>query len=443
MIDFQRFILKNGLRVLIHEDNSTPLVAISILYDVGSRDENPLRTGFAHLFEHLMFAGSANVPDFDLPIQLAGGENNAFTNNDMTNFYATVPAENLETLLWIESDRMLKLNINARSLNVQRKVVVEEFKETTLNEPYGDMWHHMSDMVYTKHTYRWPVIGLEPKHIEEASLTDVKDFYKKFYVPNNAIVVVAGNLEKSAVDFDIETASYDISDSVIPGFLEDKANVLRVARRIEQWFGDIPQGQVSIRKLPQEPKHTQQVRRVVESNVPVEALYMAFLSPARKEESYYAVDLLTDVLSNGSSSRFYRRLLKERRIFSEIDCFQTGNIDPGVIMIEGKPTDGVSLEQAEAAIWEELDILKKELITEQELQKLKNKIESQQAFGDAGALNKAMNLTYYELLGDANLINTEIEKYNSITINDIQLAAQQIFTPENSAVLYYKPKKNL
>jgi predicted Zn-dependent peptidase len=442
MIDFQRFVLKNGLRVLIHEDNSTPLVALSLLYDVGSRDENPLRTGFAHLFEHLMFAGSANVPDFDLPIQLAGGENNAFTNNDMTNFYATVPAENLETLLWIESDRMLKLNINARSLNVQRKVVVEEFKETTLNEPYGDMWHHISEMLYTTHTYRWPVIGLEPKHIEEASLTDVKNFYKNFYVPNNAILVIAGNLEKSTVDFDIETASYQLEESVIPRFLEGQANILRIARRIEQWFGHIPTGEVPIRQLPQEPTHTQQVRKVVESNVPVEALYMAFLSPARKDESYYAVDLLTDVLSNGSSSRFYRRLLKEQRLFSEIDCFQTGNIDPGVILIEGKPAEGVTLEQAEAALWAELNLLKKELIADHELQKLKNKIESQQAFGDAGALNKAMNITYYELLGDANLINTEIEKYNTITITDIQTVAQQFFTPENSAVLYYKPKKN-
>ena len=260
-------------------------------------------------------------------------------------------------------------------------------------------------------------------------------------MPNNAILVIAGNLEKSAVDFDVETASYHLDGSVIPGFLDGQANVLRVARRIEQWFGNISMGEVPTRQLPKEPPHTQQVRKVVESNVPVEALYMAFLSPARKDESYYAVDLLTDVLSNGSSSRFYRRLLKEQRIFSEIDCFQTGNIDPGVIMIEGKPTEGVSLEQAEATIWAELNLLKKELIADHELQKLKNKIESQQAFGDAGALNKAMNITYYELLGDANLINTEIEKYNKITINNIQLAAQQFFTLENSAVVYYKPKK--
>ena len=416
MIDFQRFILNNGLRVIVHEDNSTPLVAVNLLYDVGSRDENPTRTGFAHLFEHLMFAGSANVPDFDQPIQHAGGENNAFTNNDMTNFYASVPAENLETLLWIESDRMLALSINARTFNVQRKVVVEEFNETTLNEPYGDMWHLMSDMVYKVHPYRWPVIGLEPKHIEEANLTEVKDFYKKFYVPNNAILVVAGNFEKC-------------------GGTEG------VVQRIENWFGNISKGAVPLRELPLEPRQTSQIRKIVESNVPLEALYIAFRSPARRDDDYYTVDLLTDVLSNGSSSRFYRRLLKEQRLFSEIDCFQIGNIDPSVVVIEGKPSEGTSLEKAEAAIWEELELLKNDLIAENELQKLKNKIESQQAFGDAGALNKAMNLAYYELLGDANLINTEINNYNKVSAQDIQRVAKEIFTKENSAVLFYKPKK--
>lgn len=416
MIEFQKIILNNGLRVIIHQDNSTPLVAVNVLYDVGSRDENPTRTGFAHLFEHMMFAGSVNVPDFDQPIQQAGGENNAFTNNDMTNFYASVPAENLETLLWIESDRMYSLSINARTFKVQRKVVVEEFKETTLNEPYGDMWHLMSEMVYKVHPYRWPVIGLEPKHIEEATLAEVKDFYRKFYVPNNAILVVAGNLEKC-------------------GGTEG------VMKRIENWFGNIPKGKVPPRLLPMEPRQTAPLHRVVESNVPLEALYIAFCSPARRDEDYYAVDLLTDVLSNGSSSRLYRRLLKEQRIFSEIDCFQMGNLDPSVIIIEGKPSEGISLEKAEEAIWEELDLMKNEFISDKELQKLKNRIESQQAFSDAGALNKAMNLAYYELLEDANLINVEIDHYNRITAEDIQRVAKEIFTKENSAVLYYKPKK--
>jgi zinc protease len=417
MIEFKRVVLENGLRVLVHEDNSTPVVAVNLLYDVGSRDENPERTGFAHLFEHLMFSGSKNAKEFDTFIQQAGGESNAFTNTDMTNFYATVPAENLETLLWLESDRMLALNINNKALNTQRKVVVEEFKETTLDEPYGDVWHHLSDMVYKKHPYRWPVIGLEPRHIEEATLIDVKDFYKKHYTPNNAIIVVTGNLEKAG-------------------------NTEGVIRKVEKWFGDIPKGDVPSRNLPKEPQQKKSVRKIVEANVPVEALYLAFRSPDRLDKEYYATDLLTDILSSGSSSRFYRRLLKEKRLFSEIDCYLTGSIDPGIILIEGKNTEGVTLEAAEEAIWAELETLKHELVSETELQKLKNKIESQQAFGDAGALNKAMNIAYFELIGNANLINEEAGKYNVITAEDIQKAAQTMFKKENSSVLIYKPKKS-
>jgi zinc protease len=416
MIEFKRVVLENGLRVLVHEDNSTPVVAVNLLYDVGSRDENPERTGFAHLFEHLMFSGSKNAKEFDTFIQQAGGESNAFTNTDMTNFYATVPAENLETLLWLESDRMLALNINNKALNTQRKVVVEEFKETTLDEPYGDVWHHLSDMVYKKHPYRWPVIGLEPRHIEEATLTDVKDFYEKHYTPNNAIIVITGNLEKAG-------------------------NTEGVIRKVEKWFADIPKGDVPSRNLPKEPQQKKSIRKIVEANVPMEAIYLAFRSPDRLDKAYYATDLLTDILSSGSSSRFYRRLLKEKRLFSEIDCYLTGSIDPGIILIEGKNTEGVTLEAAEEAIWAELETLKHELVSETELQKLKNKIESQQAFGDAGALNKAMNLAYYELIGNANLINEEAKKYNIITVEDIQKAAQKMFRKENSSVLIYKPKK--
>jgi zinc protease len=423
MIDFQRYILSNGLRVILHEDNSTPLISVNLLYDVGSRDENPIRTGFAHLFEHLMFAGSKNAPDYDMPIQQAGGENNAFTNNDMTNFYATVPAENLETLLWLESDRMLALNINARSFNVQRKVVIEEFKETTLNEPYGDMWHHLSAMTYKQHPYRWPVIGLEPKHIEEATLTDVKDFYKKYYVPNNAILVIAGNFEKCGSMEHPETIGTE-----------------GVRQKVEHWFSTIPRTELPPRQLIQEPVQNDERRIILEANVPLDALFMAFHAPARNDADYYAVDLLTDVLSNGSSSRFYRRLLKDRRSVSEIDCSQAGYLDPSLVIIDAKPTEGGSLEAIETEIWAELETLKNEPIAERELQKLKNKMESQQTFSDASAINKAMNLAFYELMGDAQLINTEIEHYKAVTVADIQRVAGQIFRKENSSVLYYKAK---
>ena len=416
MIDFQRFILENGLRVLVHEDLATPLVAVNLLYDVGSRDENPERTGFAHLFEHLMFGGSKNAPDFDSPIQSAGGENNAFTNNDMTNFYATVPAENLETLLWLESDRMLALKVNKTALKTQRKVVVEEFKETTLNEPYGDVWHHLGDMTYKVHPYRWPVIGLVPQHVEDATLADVQDFYKRFYVPNNAILVISGNFQKV-------------------GGTEG------VQRMVEKWFGNVPKGDVSPRNLPQEPQQTAAIRRTVEAAVPLDALYLAFHVPARIDPDYYALDLMTDILAGGASSRFYQKLVKKDRVFTELDCYQTSYLDPGLVVIEGKPTEGVSLEAAEAAIWAELAVLKRAPIADVELQKLKNRAESQQAFGDVGAANKAMNLAFYELIGDANLINTEIDRYNSVEIKDIQRVANDIFRLDNSTLLFYKAKK--
>ena len=416
MIDFQRFILNNGLRVLVHEDLATPLVAVNLLYDVGSRDENPERTGFAHLFEHLMFGGSKNAPDFDAPIQSAGGENNAFTNNDMTNFYATVPAENLETLLWLESDRMLALKVNKTALKTQRKVVVEEFKETTLNEPYGDVWHHLGDMTYKVHPYRWPVIGLVPQHVEDATLADVQDFYKRFYVPNNAILVISGNFQKV-------------------GGTEG------VQRMVEKWFDNVPKGDITTRRLPQEPPQTAAVRRTVEAAVPLDALYLAFHAPARIDPDYYALDLMTDILASGASSRFYQKLVKKDRIFTELDCYQTGYLDPGLIVIEGKPTEGVTLEAAEAAIWAELAVLKSEPIADVELQKLKNRAESQQVFGDVGAANKAMNLAFYELIGDANLINTEIDRYNSVEIKDIQRVANDIFRTDNSTLLFYKAKK--
>ena len=417
MIQYQKHTLENGLRILIHEDNSTPLVAVNLLYNVGSRDESPEKTGFAHLFEHLMFGGSKNAIDFDDPIQRAGGENNAFTNSDMTNFYATVPAENLETLLWLESDRMLALRINKRSLNVQRKVVVEEFKETTLNEPYGDVWHIIGEMVFKIHPYRWPVIGLTPQHIEDATLEDVKDFFKAFYVPNNAILTVAGNFSK------IHQGTEGVKSLV------------------EKWFGSVPAGNVPLRNLPQEPPQTAEIRRTVEANVPIDALYMLFRAPERVHPDFYALDLLTDVLANGTSSRLFRKLLKEKRLCSEIDCSQTGNLDPGIVIIDCKPTEGVTLEELEEAIWAELELIKNEPIDEVELQKLKNRVESQQTFGDVGALNKAMNLTFYELIGDSDLINTEIEHYQAVQVTDIQRVANDIFRKESTSILYYKAKK--
>lgn len=413
MITYNRFTLSNGLRVLVHEDDSTPMVAVNVTYNVGSRDENPERTGFAHLFEHLMFGGSANIPDFDDPIQMAGGENNAFTNSDMTSFYDILPTQNIETAFWLESDRMLSLNFDPKVLATQQKVVVEEFKETCLNQPYGDSWHHLSDMAYRVHPYRWPTIGLEPKHIEDATLEDVKDFYFKYYRPNNAILVVSGNIKTK----DVRALA-------------------------EKWFGDIPSGEVPKRNLPVEPPQQAMQRRISETaNVPLDAFYLAFHMPGRVDRDYYVADLLSDVLSNGQSSRLFRRLLKEKQLFSSIDCYVSGSFDPGLFIIEGKPNEGVALETAKNAIWEELEQLKLHMILDSELQKLQNKVESNLLFSETNVLNKAINLAFFESLDDASLINDEAKLYQSVTTEDIQRMAKQTFTQENCSELIYIAKK--
>ena len=411
MIKFERFELQNGLRVIVHEDDSTPMVAVNVLYNVGARDESPEKTGFAHLFEHLMFGGSANVTDFDTPIQMAGGDNNAFTNNDITNFYEVLPAENLETAFWLESDRMMALNFDEEVLEVQRKVVLEEFKETCLNEPYGDVWHHIADMAYKVHPYRWPTIGKVPKHVEDATIDDVKAFFYTHYRPNNAILSVAGRVKA-----------------------ED------VQRLAEKWFGEIPRGPERKRQLPQEPPQKRLEKRVNEANVPVDALYLAFHMPSRDQRDYYVVDLISDVLSNGSSSRLYRRLLKEQQLFSTIDCYVTGSIDPGLLVIEGQPAEGITLDEAANAIWKELELLKAAPIPERELQKLKNKVESTLIFSELNVVNKAMNLGFFELLGNAELINQEAALYQEITSEDIHRVANLILTEDNCSELYYKAK---
>lgn len=408
MIKYERFQLDNGLKVIVHEDDSTPMVAINLLYKVGARDESPDKTGFAHLFEHLMFSGSSNVPDFDDPIQMAGGENNAFTNNDITNFYDVVPAENMEVVFWLESDRMLSLNINEQSLDVQRKVVAEEFKESCLNQPYGDAWHHISELAYKVHPYRWPTIGKIIKHIEEATLEDVKSFYEKHYRPNNAVLAVAG-----------------------------KVTLEEVKALAEKWFGDIPKGNVHDRTIPKEPIQKEFHQRIQNAKVPSNAMYLAFHGPGRQEDSYYTFDLLSDVLCNGNSSRLFRRLLKERRLFTEIDAYITGSIDPGLLIIEGKPSEGISLEEAEAAIWEELDLIKAELVDELELQKVKNKVESTLIFSEASVLNKAINLAFFEAMDRPELVNEEVLQYQKVTREGLQQLAREVLTRENCSEVYY------
>ncbi|HYV55840.1 MAG TPA: pitrilysin family protein [Chitinophagaceae bacterium] len=408
MIQFERFTLANGLRVIVHRDTSTPMAVVNVLYDVGARDEDPNKTGFAHLFEHLMFGGSLHIENYDEPLQMAGGENNAYTTNDLTNYYIQLPAENIETAFWLESDRMLSLAFGEKSLDVQRKVVCEEFKEHYINKPYGDAWHKMRELAYEVHPYRWMTIGKELSHVEKAKLEDVKDFFFKFYRPVNAILVVAGNV-----------------------------TVEQAKRLSEKWFGDIPAGEKYNRQLPQEPLQTKARTLEIKAEVPLDALYKAWHISSRLDKKYYITDLITDILSGGGSSRLYHSLVKEKKLFSNIECYHFGSIDNGLLAIEGKLVRGVKMQEAEKAINEELENMKRELVSEAELQKVKNKTESTIAFEDMSVMNRANSLAFYELLGDAELMNTELEKYASVTTEDILNESKNIFREENSSTLYY------
>ena len=409
MITINRKILDNGLRIVHSEDKDTRMVAINVLYDVGARDEHPEHTGFAHLFEHLMFGGSIHIPDYDTHVQNAGGENNAWTNNDITNYYITLPKQNVETGFWLESDRMLSLDFNEKSLEVQRHVVIEEFKQRNLNQPYGDVGHLVRGMAFQKHPYQWPTIGKEPAHIENATLDEVKDFFFRFYAPNNAILSVTGNIS----------------------FEETVALA-------EKWFGPIPRRDVRLRNLPEEPQQTEERRLVVERNVPVDALYMAFHKCDRRHPDYHTFDLMSDILCNGRSSRLIQHLVQQKQVFSSIDAYISGSIDNGLIQIGGKPAPGVSLEEAEAAVWQELEAMKTERIDESELEKVKNRYESEQIFSNINYLNVATNLAFFELIGQAEDINHEVEKYRAITAERIMEVSKQTFVRENCSVLYYK-----
>jgi zinc protease len=408
MIQYEKFTLDNGLRVLVHTDTSTPMAVVNVIYDVGAKDENPEKTGFAHLFEHLMFGGSINIPTYDEPLQVAGGENNAFTTNDLTNYYCQLPAENIETAFWLESDRMLSLAFDAKSLDVQRKVVCEEFKEHYINKPYGDVWHKMRALAYSEHPYRWMTIGKELKHVEDATLQDVKDFFYKHYTPVNAILVVAGNITAEAV----KTLA-------------------------EKWFGPIPAGTKYLRNLPVEPPQMAPRMAEVKANVPIDALYKCWHICSRLDDRYYVTDLITEILSGGGSSRLFQALVKEKQLFSNIECSNSGSTDAGLLSIEGKLVKGVQMKDAEAALMEEIYTLQQKGITEKELQKVKNKTESSLAFEDMSVMSRATNLAMYELLGDAELINTELNKYQAVTTEQLLNESKAIFNENNCSTLYY------
>tara|TARA_R110001592_G_scaffold37439_3_gene124873 strand:- start:4489 stop:5724 length:1236 start_codon:yes stop_codon:yes gene_type:complete len=411
MIVFEKFELDNGLKVIVHKDITTPIVVFNLLYDVGARDENESQTGFAHLFEHLMFGGSISIPNFDEPLQAVGGDNNAFTSNDITNYYITLPKENIETAFWLDSDRMLSLAFTEKSLEVQRQVVIEEFKQNYLNQPYGDVWLLLRPLAYQEHPYKWATIGKEISHIENATMQDVKDFFYKHYLPNNAILVVAGDVE---------------SDNI--------------KQLCEKWFGDIKAGNVPQRNLPKEPQQTEERRLKVIRDVPSNSIYKAYKMCKRTHPDYFAADLLSDILSLGDSSRLYKILIKEQKLFSDINAYVMGSSDEGLFVISGHLSDGVSFEEAEAAIIKELERIKSSSLTETELQKVKNKQESAREFSETSVLTKAMNLAFAELNGNANLINTEAEKYSQVSVDDVKRIANQILIPTNCSTLIYAKK---
>lgn len=409
MIAYSEFTLDNGLRVIVHEDHTVQIAVMNILYDVGSRDEDENKTGFAHLFEHLMFGGSVNIPNYDEPLQRVGGENNAFTNTDITNYYLTVPAANIETGFWLESDRMLSLSFDPNVLEVQRKVVIEEFKQRYLNQPYGDVWLKLRPLVYQVHPYKWATIGKDISHIERATMDDVKEFFFSHYIPNNAVLVVAGNV-----------------------------TVDQVRRLAEKWFGPIPAGQKKKRVLQAEPAQTNKRQLVVEANVPANAFYKAYHMPGRFHSDYFAVDLLSDVLGRGQSSRLYNTLVKEKEIFTSLSSFVMGTLDPGLLAISGRVKDGISLEQAEVEVQQVVSGIVKNGVEQEELEKVKNQSQTTFEFDEVEVMNRAMNLAFASLSGDVGRVNQEREMMNEVTMHDIKRVAEQILTEENASVMHYK-----
>ena len=409
---YEKFVLNNGLQVVVHEDHSTKVAVLNVLYNVGSRDEDENKTGFAHLFEHLMFGGSVNIPSYDEPLQKVGGENNAFTTPDYTNYYVSIPSNNIETAFWLESDRMLSLAFDPQSLEVQRKVVIEEFKQRYLDQPYGDAWLNMKPMAYKTHPYRWNTIGKEISHIEEATMEDVKAFFRKFYIPNNAILVVAG-------DVDLE----------------------QVKGLAEKWFGPISAGETYNRDLPQEPMQIEERKQTVEGKVPMNAFYRAYHMPDRSSNKYHSIDLLSDVLGRGKSSRLYTKLVKETKLLTSVSASITGSIEPGLLVISGKLKDQVTFDEVDQIVDAEIAALLKEGLKPEELEKVKMQAESSHVFSEVELLNRAMSLAYYTLLGNTELVNKETEAINAVTEEGLIAEAKKMLNKTNCSTLYYKKKE--
>ena len=412
MIPYTRKTLPNGLTVVVNRDRASKLAAVNILYRVGARNENPARTGFAHLFEHLMFRGTRAVENFDLPVQMASGDNNAFTNNDYTDFYITLPKDNLETALWLESDRMEGLDITPAKLEAEKKVVIEEFRQRYLNQPYGDQTMLLRALAYKVHPYRWATIGLTPEHIAQATLDEVQAFYRAHYRPSNAILSISADMEEE-----------------------------RMLELAEKWFAPLADPPSATAAIPQEPMQTQARRQEVERDVPASTVTVAYHMCARTKPDFYTADLVSDLLSGGDSGRLYTHLVKERNLLSSVNAYITGDVDPGLFVFTGQLLPGVTPEAAEAAFREEIEALQTTAATAYEIEKVKNKFEANTLFGELNVMNKAMNLGFYEMLGDLSLINREVDRYRAVTDEDIRSFSRRTLRPENSSTLIYNARK--
>ncbi|MDI9338786.1 MAG: pitrilysin family protein, partial [Alphaproteobacteria bacterium] len=350
MHHIEKFVLSNGLTFIVEEDSSTPMVAFNTVFKVGAKYENAEKTGLAHFFEHLMFTGSLNIPHYDTNLQKVGGDNNAFTTNDYTNYYCTLPAVNIETAFWLESDRMLSLAFNDKSFETQKKVVCEEFYENYINNPYGNVWQIMRNMAYQNHPYQWMTIGKDPQHIEQATLAEVKDFYFKYYRPNNAIISIVGNVKLD-----------------------------QIKALAEKWYSQIPNSVIEY-NIPVELEQLESKKTIVKSNVPQDLIMLAWKTVSRLSSQFYTLDLVSDILGSGQSSRVYQSLIKDQKLFSSAQCFHLGHIDPSLIVISGKLLKGVNMETAESAILDIVNQIKIEPVEQKEITKIANKIETIQSF---------------------------------------------------------------
>ncbi len=412
MIEYRQTRLANGLTVIANRDGASRMAAVNILYKVGARNEDPRRTGFAHLFEHLMFRGTREVPDFDTPVQMACGENNAFTNNDYTDFYITLPVANIETALWLESDRMTGLDLSAEACEVEKRVVIEEFRQRYLNQPYGDMNMLLRALAYERHPYRWATIGLTPDHIEAATLDEVRDFYRRFYHPSNAILSVSADI--------------------------DPDEVFALA---EKWFAPIADSGCAATPIPPEPEQRAARRRVVERDVPATAITVAYHMGDRLSRDFHAGDMASDLLAGGDSARLYEHLIKGEKLFSGVNAYITGDVDCGLFVFTGQLLPSTTEERAEEALRREAEELMRGAISDYEMEKVKNKFEANTLFGELNVMNKAMNLGYYAMLGDTALVNREVDIYRSLTADDVADFSRRTFRADNSSTIIYRAKR--